>query len=67
VIALMRLQGARRLALVSVTVYISACCWESRLVVNPAITTQIMIGAILVVTMAVRPNGLLGKRRVEIV
>jgi branched-chain amino acid transport system permease protein len=67
VIALMRLQGARRLALVAVTVYVGACCWESRLVVNPAITTQIMIGAILVVTMAVRPNGLLGKRRVEIV
>ncbi len=67
VIALVRLQGVRRLALVVVTVYIAACCWESRLVVNPAITTQIMIGAILIVTMAVRPNGLLGKRRVEIV
>jgi ABC-type branched-subunit amino acid transport system permease subunit len=67
VIALMRLRGVRRLALVAVTVYVGACCWESRLVVNPAITTQIMIGAILVVTMAVRPNGLLGKRRVEIV
>jgi hypothetical protein len=67
VIALVRLQGVRRLALVVVTVYIAACCWESRLIVNPAITTQIMIGAILIVTMAVRPNGLLGKRRVEIV
>ncbi len=67
VIALIRLRGARRLALIAVTVYVGACCWESRLVVNPAITTQIMIGAILVVTMAVRPNGLLGKRRVEIV
>jgi ABC-type branched-subunit amino acid transport system permease subunit len=37
------------------------------LVVNPAITTQIMIGAILIVMMAARPNGLLGARRVEIV
>ena len=42
------------------TVYLAACCWESRLIVNPAITTQIMLGVILIVTMAARPNGLLG-------
>ena len=45
----------------------AACCWESRLIVNPAITTQIMLGAILIVTMAARPYGLLGKHRVETV
>ena len=67
VIALVRVEGVRRLALIVVTVYLGACCWEARLIVNPAITTQIMIGAILIVTMAVRPNGLLGRRRVEIV
>jgi ABC-type branched-subunit amino acid transport system permease subunit len=66
-IALVRLQGVWRLLLVVPTVYIAACCWESRLIVNPSITTQIMIGAILIVTMAARPNGLLGTRRVEIV
>ena len=38
-----------------------------RLIVNPAITTQIMIGAVLIVTMAARPAGLLGTKRVEIV
>ena len=65
--ALVRLQGVRRLLLVVPTVYIAACCWEARLIVNPSITTQIMIGAILIVTMAARPNGLLGARRVEIV
>ncbi len=67
VIALVRLQGIRRLLLIVPTVYLAACCWEARLIVNPAITTQIMIGAILVVTMAARPNGLLGTRRVEVV
>jgi ABC-type branched-subunit amino acid transport system permease subunit len=67
VIALVRLQGLRRLLLVVPTVYIACCCWEARLIVNPSITTQIMIGAILIVTMAARPNGLLGSRRVEIV
>jgi ABC-type branched-subunit amino acid transport system permease subunit len=65
VIVLVRLQGIRRLLLIVPTVYLAACCWEARLVVNPAITTQIMIGAILIVTMAARPNGLLGTARVE--
>ena len=66
-IVVVRLHGTRRLLAVIPTVYIAACCWESRLIVNPAITTQIMIGAILIVTMAARPEGLLGKRRVETV
>ena len=49
------------------TVYIAACCWEARLVVNPSITAQILIGAILVAMMAARPQGLLGTMRVEAV
>jgi uncharacterized membrane protein len=64
-VAIVRLQGTRRLLAVVPTLYIAACCWESRLIVNPSITTQIMIGAILIVTMAARPNGLLGTPRVE--
>ncbi|MEA2197973.1 MAG: branched-chain amino acid transport system ATP-binding protein livM [Solirubrobacteraceae bacterium] len=66
-ILIVRLHGIRRLLTVIPTVYIAACCWESRLIVNPSITTQIMIGAILIVTMAARPQGLLGTRRVELV
>ena len=61
------MKGIVRLALIVPTVYLAACCWESRLIVNPAITAQIMLGAILIVTMAARPNGLLGERRVEMV
>ena len=67
VLVLIRVQGTARLLLVVPTVYLAACCWESRLIVNPAITTQIMLGVILIVTMAARPNGLLGTRRVEVV
>jgi branched-chain amino acid transport system permease protein len=67
VLALLRLRGKARLALVVPTVYLAACCWESRLIVSPSITTQIMLGVILIVTMAARPNGLLGERRVEVV
>ncbi len=65
-LAIIRLRGIRQLIAVIVTIYVAACCWESRLIVNPAITTQIMLGAILIVTMAVRPYGLLGKHRVEV-
>jgi hypothetical protein len=65
VLLLIRVQGTLRLALVVPTVYLAACCWESRLIVNPAITTQILLGVILIVTMAARPNGLLGTPRVE--
>jgi ABC-type branched-subunit amino acid transport system permease subunit len=67
VLVLMRVQGNLRLALIVPTVYLACCVWESRLIVNPAITTQIMLGVILIVTMAARPNGLLGQRRVEVV
>jgi branched-chain amino acid transport system permease protein len=67
IVAIIRLRGVWRLVAIVPTVYLAACCWESRLSVNPAITTQIMIGAILIVTMAARPNGLLGKRQVEVV
>jgi branched-chain amino acid transport system permease protein len=49
------------------TLYIAACCWEARLVVNPSITAQILIGAILIATMTARPQGLLGTMRVEVV
>jgi hypothetical protein len=67
VLAIMRIRGRWRLLAVVPTVYFAACCWESRLSLDPAITAQIAIGAILIVVMAARPNGLLGSRRVEVV
>jgi branched-chain amino acid transport system permease protein len=49
------------------TLYLAACTWESRLAAEPSITRQILIGAILIVMMNARPQGLLGQRRVEVV
>jgi ABC-type branched-subunit amino acid transport system permease subunit len=66
VIAVVQLKGIRRLIAVVPTVYVGVCCWEARLTLDPGITAQIMIGAILIVTMAARPEGLLGSRRVEV-
>jgi len=67
VIAVVQLKGIRRLIAVVPTVYVGICCWEARLTLDPGITAQIMIGAILIVTMAARPEGLLGSRRVEVI
>ena len=66
-IGIVRLRGIWRLAAVVPTVYFAACCWEARLSVDPAITAQILIGGILIVMMAARPQGLLGSRRVEVI
>ena len=66
-IAVVQLKGIRRLVALVPTVYVAICCWEARLTIDPGITAQIMIGAILIVTMGARPQGLLGTRRVEVV
>lgn len=47
--------------------YLAACVWENLLVAQPAVARFILLGAMLVALMAFRPQGLLGKQRVEIV
>jgi ABC-type branched-subunit amino acid transport system permease subunit len=65
-IALVQLQGRWRTLLLVPTIYLAACVWEARLVAEPSITRQILIGAVLIVMMNARPQGLLGTRRVEV-
>jgi branched-chain amino acid transport system permease protein len=64
-IALVQVKGRWRTILLPPTLYLASFVWETRLAVEPAITRQIMIGAILIVMMNARPQGLLGARRVE--
>ena len=66
-IALVQLRGRWRTIVLVPTLYLAACVWEGRLVAEPSITRQILIGAILIVMMNARPHGLLGARRVEVV
>jgi branched-chain amino acid transport system permease protein len=66
-IALVQLKGRWRTMLMVPTIYLAACVWEGRLAVEPSITRQILLGAILIVMMNARPQGLLGTRRVEVV
>jgi len=67
VFAIVRLPSRYRPFAMVPTLYAAACCWEARLVVNPSITAQILVGAILIAVMAARPQGLLGTMRVEVV
>jgi ABC-type branched-subunit amino acid transport system permease subunit len=64
-IALVQIKGNARMILLVPTLYLAAFVWETILSANPSITRQLMIGAILIVMMNARPQGLLGTRRVE--
>ena len=64
-IALVQVEDRWRTILLPPTLYLASFVWETRLAAEPAITRQIMIGAILIVMMVARPQGLLGARRVE--
>ena len=46
--------------------YVAIFVWEDRLVIEPNTTRQLIIGMLLVVLMIVRPQGFLGKTRVEV-
>jgi ABC-type branched-subunit amino acid transport system permease subunit len=64
-IALVQVSTRWRTILMVPTIYLAAFVWETRLVVEPSITRQLLIGAILIVMMIARPQGLFGQRRVE--
>jgi len=64
-VALFQVKGRWRTILMVPTLWLAAFTWETRLIVEYQITRQIMIGAILIVMMNARPQGLLGARRVE--
>jgi branched-chain amino acid transport system permease protein len=64
-IALVQVSSRWRTILLPPALYLASFVWETRLAAEPAITRQLMIGAILIVMMNARPQGLLGSRRVE--
>jgi branched-chain amino acid transport system permease protein len=56
----------RAVALVPV-LYLAAVVWENLMLPQPSVARYVLIGAMLVGLMAVRPQGLFGRQRVEIV
>jgi len=56
-----------RAVLLVPTLYLAAFVWENRLIFQPSVTRLLILGALLVVLMNARPQGLFGTARVEIV
>ena len=67
VLALTVVEGWRRWLLVVPTLWLAAVVWETRLVEEAATTRPLLLGVILIVLMAIRPAGLFGTPRVEVV
>jgi len=61
------LRGRARLIALVPTLYLAAFVWENVMLSKPEPARFIVLGLILIVLMILRPNGLLGERRVEIV
>jgi len=56
-----------RLVLLPPTIYFAAFVWDNVMLSQPDPARYIVLGLILIALMIIRPNGLLGERRVEIV
>ena len=66
--AISRVRGAwLRFGLLIPTLYLLAFVWETRLAAEPSVTRLLFFGAILVLLMTYRPQGLFGTPRVEVV
>ena len=61
------LRGVVRDVVLVPTIYLGAFVWENVMLAKPEPARYIVLGLILIVLMILRPNGLLGERRVEIV
>jgi ABC-type branched-subunit amino acid transport system permease subunit len=60
-------RGWWRYALLVPTIWLAAFVWENRLVEEAPTTRPLLLGTILIVLMAARPEGLFGTTRVEVV
>jgi ABC-type branched-subunit amino acid transport system permease subunit len=69
-LSLTLVRGWRRLVLLVPTLYLAAFVWENVMIGSAggiAPMRYIVLGLLLIGLMVLRPNGLLGERRVEIV
>jgi branched-chain amino acid transport system permease protein len=66
-LGLTMLHGWWRTGALVPVLYLAAFVWENVMLAKPEPTRYIVIGLVLVSLMVLRPNGLLGEKRVEIV
>jgi branched-chain amino acid transport system permease protein len=67
ILGLSLVRGLARAVLLVPILYLAAFVWENVMLAKPEPTRYIVIGVILIALMILRPNGLLGEKRVEIV
>jgi ABC-type branched-subunit amino acid transport system permease subunit len=67
VLTLTLLPARARFILLVPTIYLGTFVWENVLLAQPDATRYIVLGVMLIGLMILRPNGLLGERRVEII
>ena len=67
VLTLTVVRGWRRYVLLVPTIWTAAFVWETRLIEEAPTTRPLLLGVILIVLMAARPEGLFGTPRVEVV
>ncbi len=67
ILVLTQVRPSLRLFLIPSVAYLAAIVWETSFVQQPAVARWILFGALLIVLMIVRPQGLRGTQRVEIV
>lgn len=66
-IAWMTLMRTRmRLVVLPFVTWLAVFTWEVRLMLEASVTRQLLVGALLIVLMAARPQGIFGKPRVEV-
>jgi len=64
-LGVVRFKGRVRYALLVPALYTLAFVWETRLVEEPSVTRMLIFGALLVLMMNYRPQGLFGERWVQ--
>jgi branched-chain amino acid transport system permease protein len=67
VLVLSLVRGWTRIVLLAPVLVLASFVWENVMLTDPASTRYVVLGAMLVGVMVIRPAGLLGERRVEIV
>jgi hypothetical protein len=67
ILVVTQLKGTWRLVALVPTLYLCAFVWENVMLAKPEPARYIVLGLILIGLMILRPNGLLGERRVEII
>ena len=65
-LAVTHLGGWLRIVALPPTLYLAGFVWENLMIPNPGPARYIVLGLLLIVLMIVRPNGLLGEKRIEI-